>query len=83
MKKMSKKIKKVTIDGLAIMVSKGFENVEAKMATKEDLKNLEERMNGKFEGVNRRIDDMSMNRVKYEDRSKLKSRVDFIEGKMK
>ena len=40
-------------------------------------------MNGKFEGVNRRIDDMSMNRVKYEDRSKLKSRVDFIEGKMK
>lgn len=69
---------KMTIDKLAIMVAKGFE----KTATKEDLKNLEERMNGKFEGVNKRIDDMSINRVKYEDHNKLKTRMDFVEEKL-
>ena len=78
---------KMTIDKLAIMVARGFENTATKddiknMATKDDLKNLEARMNGKFEGVNRRIDDMSMNRVKYEDYDKLKSRMNLIEKKV-
>jgi len=54
------KITKMTIDKLAIMVAKGFENT----ATKEDLRNLEERMNGKFDGVNKRIDDFVITRVK-------------------
>ena len=78
---------KMTIDKLAIMVARGFENTATKddiknMATKDDLKDLETRMNGKFEGVNRRIDDMSMNRVKYEDYDKLKSRMNLIEKKV-
>ena len=43
--------------------------------TKEDLKNLEENMNGRFEGLDKRIDDFIETRVKYEDHNKLKSRV--------
>ena len=35
-------------------------------------------MSGKFEGINKRIDDMSVNRVKYEDHNKLKTRMDFV-----
>jgi len=90
MKKAVKK-GKMTIDKLAIMVAKGFENT----ATKEDLKNLEARMEAKMatktdmegiknqiEGVNNRIDEMSLNRVKYEDHNKLKVRVDFLEKKL-
>jgi len=85
--KKNEKSGKMTIDKLAIMVARGFENTATKddiknMATKDDLKDLETRMNGKFEGVNRRIDDMSMNRVKYEDYDKLKSRMNLIEKKV-
>ena len=85
--KKNEKSGKMTIDKLAIMVARGFENTATKddiknMATKDDLKDLETRMNGKFEGVNRRIDDMSINRVKYEDYDKLKSRMNLIEKKV-
>ena len=85
--KKNEKSGKMTIDKLAIMVARGFEDTATKddiknMATKDDLKDLETRMNGKFEGVNRRIDDMSMNRVKYEDYDKLKSRMNLIEKKV-
>ena len=79
---------KMTIDKLAIMVAKGFRGIEARMATKEDIKNMAtktdiEGLKGQIEGVNKRIDDMSMNRVKYEDHNKLKARVDFIEKSLK
>jgi hypothetical protein len=66
------------IDQLAISTAKGFENT----ATKDDLKNFEERINGKFEGVNKRIDDFVATRVKYEDHNILKDRVHFIEKKL-
>ncbi len=35
--KKEAKTKKITIDKLAVMVANGFESIEAKMATKEDL----------------------------------------------
>lgn len=44
MKKQTK-TQKMTLDKLAIMMNNGFERLENKMATKEDLKNLEKRMN--------------------------------------
>jgi hypothetical protein len=73
--KKNAKSGKMTIDKLAMMVAKGFENT----ATKVDIEGLK----GQIEGVNRRIDDMSINRVKYEDHNKLKARVDFIEKNLK
>ena len=89
------KIKKMTIDKLAIMVAKGFEDtatkddlksLEARMATKTDIQGLKEEIKGvknQLEGTNKRIDDLAMNRVKYEDHNKLKARVDFIEKNLK
>lgn len=79
---INKKEKKITNVELLQSINRSFSKIEAKMTTKEDLKNLEEKMSGKFEGVNKRIDDMSVNRVKYEDHNKLKTRVDFIEEKL-
>jgi RAB protein geranylgeranyltransferase component A len=92
---IKKKEKDVTNLELLQSINRSFSKVEEKMATKEDLKNLEARMATKtdieglkeeikgvknqLEGTNKRIDDMSMNRVKNEDHNKLKSRVDFLE----
>lgn len=82
------KTKKITIDELAMMVAKGFENT----ATKTDVEGLKEEIKGvkkdiegvknQLEGTNKRIDDLASNRVKYEDHNKLKARVDFIEEKL-
>lgn len=64
-------VKKITIENLAAMVKRGFDNIEARMATKDDLnqmatkddlKALREEMATKvemedgFRGVHRRID---------------------------
>ena len=84
----------MTIDKLAIMVAKGFENIETgfegietRMATKEDIKNMAtksdiEGLKNQIEGVNKRIDDLAVNRVKYEDHDKLESKVGLIEEKI-
>jgi flagellar biosynthesis/type III secretory pathway chaperone len=79
------KNKKITIDKLAVMMNNSFESLEKKMATKEDIKGLKEDVGGlknQLEGTNKRIDNLAMNRVKYEDHNKLKVRVDFIEEKL-
>ena len=90
--KKSDKSDKMTIDKLAIMVAKGFESV----ATKDDLKKLEERMNGKFEGVkkeiegvkdqlvgtNKRIDDLAETKVSKIIYEGLEKRVQKIEAKI-
>lgn len=49
-----KKAKKseMTIDDLAIMVSRGFENT----ATKQDIHEIKEEMNERFDNVNIRLD---------------------------
>ncbi len=79
----------MTIDKLATMVAKGFEGIETRMATKEDINILKAELKGdivgvknQIEGVNKRIDDLAVNRVKYEDYNKLESRVGFIEKKV-
>lgn len=94
MKKITKK--KMTIEDIALSMNKGFRRVEnliekkidelaistakgfEKTATKDDVEGLK----NQIQGVNNRIDDISMNRVKYEDHNKLKIRVDFIERKL-
>ncbi len=58
------------------MVAKGFEEVGRNMAR------IENNLIYHIGGINRRLDDMSLNRVKYEDHNKLKVRVDFIEEKL-
>jgi len=70
------KTKKMTVDKLAIMVAKGFEEVNRNMAS------IENNLIYHIGGVNRRLDDMSLNRVKYEDHDKLKARMEFIEKKL-
>ncbi|MEI7709552.1 MAG: hypothetical protein WCI76_02455 [bacterium] len=80
----NKKTKKVTIDDLAKMIK---EDVVDRMATKEDIKNMAtktdiEGLKSQIQGINNRIDDISMNRVKHEDHNKLKLRVDIIEKKL-
>ena len=87
--KKSHKSIKMTIDKLAIMVAKGFEGV----ATKEDLKNLEARMATKedikdmatktdIEGINKRIDDFAETKVSKITYKELENRVQKIEAKI-
>jgi hypothetical protein len=78
MKKKIVKNSKMSIDKLAVMVAKGFDNIEQKMATKDDIEGLKNQL----EGANRRLDDISMSRVRYEDHDKLKARVSVIEKKL-
>lgn len=55
--------KRITINQLAVMVAKGFNDITNRMATKDDLALLEKRMTDKFElEVNRldlRLDQMA------------------------
>ena len=80
-KKMIKKNKqsKMTIDKLAIMMNSSFERLEEKMATKIDIEGLK----GKIEGLDKRIDDFVVTRVKYEDHDKLTARVEKLEARAK
>ncbi|MDO8659864.1 MAG: hypothetical protein Q7K54_04685 [Candidatus Parcubacteria bacterium] len=74
--KKETKIPKMTIDKLAVMVANGFEEVNRNMAK------IENNLIYHIGSVNRRLDDMSLNRVKYEDYDKLKARVYFVEKKL-
>jgi hypothetical protein len=61
---------------LALMMGKAFAEVHGKIdgvATKVDSLDV------KLSGTNARIDDLAMNRVKYEDHNKLVTRVDKLE----
>ena len=79
---------KITIDKLAMMVANGFDGIEKRMATKIDIEELEKRMATKIdieglknqiEGVNKRIDDLATNRVKYTEHNALVKRVEVLE----
>ena len=59
---MNKEVK--TIDELARMVARGFESVEEKMATKEDLAQLREEMQGGFMRLREDIDIMLDRHIK-------------------
>lgn len=74
MKKGGKE-KKITNTELLKSINRSFSKVEEKIDTKvEELKS-------QIAGVNNRIDDISLNRVKYEDFNKLKIRVEKFESK--
>lgn len=73
--KKAVKTKKITIDKLAIMMNNGFENLrkDVREIITEETKGLKNQL----EGTNKRIDDLAINRVKYEEYNKLKARVDL------
>ena len=79
MGKNSKKSARITIDKLAIMMNSSFEKLEAKMATKNDI----EEDKSKIEGIDKRIDDFVVTRVKYDEHNKLKIRVERLEARAK
>ncbi|OGI68570.1 hypothetical protein A2738_01675 [Candidatus Nomurabacteria bacterium RIFCSPHIGHO2_01_FULL_42_15] len=60
---MKKKIetKKMTIDKLAIMMNNGFESIESRMATKDDIKGLKNEIEGVKKNVNDIRKDVSSN----------------------
>jgi septal ring factor EnvC (AmiA/AmiB activator) len=68
MKKISEN-KKITIDDLALMVAKGFDSVTTNMATKDDLKE-----------VNKKLDDIDYRLGKIE--SNHERRIDLLEDRM-
>lgn len=84
---VNKKEKEITNKELLESINRSFSRVEKKMVTKEDVKGIVkeevEGLKNQLEGVNKRIDNFVVTRVKYEDHNKLKSRVDLIESKLK
>ncbi len=71
----------------AIMVAKGFEDVidridQLRQETNERFDKVYENMNYRFDGDARRMDDLSVTRVKYDDYHKLEKRVDRVEKKV-
>jgi predicted nucleic acid-binding Zn-ribbon protein len=58
------------------IVSKSFEKIDGK------IDSLEKNLTSKIDGMERRIDDLALNRVKYEDFDPLKNRVLKIEHKL-
>ena len=84
MKKPQNKLKKVTIDELALMVANGFQDVvrdiDGKMDEKLGL--LEKRLVSRINGLENRIDDISLNRVSYQNFNALQDRVIKVEHKL-
>ena len=90
--------KKMTIDDLAVIVKHGFDAVDKRFgqvamkedlkrfATKDDLRQLEHKMDAGFEGVNRRVDllreDISDLPEIREEVTDLGRRVDRVEQKV-
>ena len=75
-KVIKKKEKRITNTELLESINRSFSKVEEKIDTKvEEIK-------GQIQGVNKRIDDFVVTRVKYDDHNKLKARVGFIEEKL-
>ena len=91
------KIKKITNEDLAIMMANSFSGMEERLtnniATKEDLKNLEERLTKKIDNVeeklttkidatDRRIDDFAETKATKTTFKELETRVTKIEKKL-
>ena len=94
MKKENKiaKTKKVSIsmDDLAIMIGRGFEDVNNKFkdvdkrfdGVDKKFEDLEERLTRKIDGLSNRIDDLSLNRATREELKILSIRVEKVEKKV-
>lgn len=79
---IKKKEKRITNAELLESINRSFSKVEAKMATKDDIRKLENDISGiknQLEGTNRMIDDLSENRVKYAEHNALVKRVEILE----
>lgn len=82
---INKKNKAITNTELLESINRSFSNVEKKMVTKTDITAVKEELMGEIkgvknqlEGVNKRIDDFVVTRVKYEDHNSLVKRVQEI-----
>ena len=80
MKKPQNKSKKVTIDDLASMIANGFSSMDFKIDEKLGL--LEKRLVSRINGLENRIDDVSLNRVSYQNFNALQDRVIKVEHKL-
>jgi len=63
------------IDNLAVMTAKGFEDVNGRLLL------VKEELIRKINGSNARIDDLALNRVKYEAFEELSKKVKLLEHK--
>lgn len=77
-KNMRKTIKKITLETLAIMVQKGFEEVLDTTAKKADLEAFRNETNQRFDKVEQKLDNVIYQAEFYE----LKTRVDNLEKRI-
>ncbi len=71
------------IENLAMIVSRNFNKLEEKLSSNDQRLILtREEILRKLDGTNMRIDDLAMNRVKYENHLILAKRVDVLEEKV-
>ena len=87
MKKENNKTKKVSMDDLAIMIGRGFEDIEQRLSGKIDgldkkIEYVEERLSRKIDGLSNRIYDLSLNRATREELKILEIRVEKVEKKV-
>jgi hypothetical protein len=69
------------VDKLAGMTARGFENSEN--ISKERFEKIDQKIDQRFDGLSRRIDDLAMNRSTREETKILEMRVDRIEKALK
>lgn len=93
-KGLTKKLKNVTIDDLAIMVQQGFnelgqriESLDVKIddvenRLEEKIDGVEKRLTGRIAGLERRMDDIVYNFSTREEMKKMDVRVSKIERKV-
>jgi len=89
MKKKTQKKKNMTIDGLAVIVAKGFDAVDKRFdavdkrfdAVDKRFDSLEERLTNKINGLDQRIDDLALNRATRDELRIIQLRVDRLEKK--
>lgn len=85
--KENKKTKKVSMDDLAIMIGRGFEDVDKRFdeldsRLSKKIDDVEEKLSRKIDGLSNRIDDLSLNRSTREELKILSIRVDNVEKKV-
>lgn len=94
MKKENKKTKKVSMDDLAIMIGRGFEDVNNRFKDVDKrfddldsrlskrIEDVERNLSYKIDGLSNRIDDLSLNRATREELKILSIRVEKVEKKV-
>lgn len=85
---IQKKEKEINNTELLKSINRSFSRMEARMATKDDLKGmatkddlkkLEDKLVFRIDGLERRIDDYAFNKVGYDNFNPLVKRVEFLE----